>query len=94
MKLLLYHLPHFCCHPCDDIILILIFSDELLSCCWEKAHIPRHLNQEARGCGHLVLWLDCDREGENICFEGNFFYGIDLIYGLEICLPLILSILT
>ncbi|KDP32568.1 hypothetical protein JCGZ_13118 [Jatropha curcas] len=34
-----------------------------------KAHIRRHLSQEARGCGHLVLWLDCDREGENICFE-------------------------
>ncbi|GMP78216.1 hypothetical protein CsSME_00034244 [Camellia sinensis var. sinensis] len=34
-----------------------------------KAHIRRHLSQEARGCSHLVLWLDCDREGENICFE-------------------------
>ncbi|XP_039127587.1 DNA topoisomerase 3-beta-like [Dioscorea cayenensis subsp. rotundata] len=34
-----------------------------------KAHIRRHLSQEARGCGYLVLWLDCDREGENICFE-------------------------
>ncbi|KAM7280627.1 hypothetical protein ACFE04_007761 [Oxalis oulophora] len=34
-----------------------------------KAHVSRHLNQEARGCGQLVLWLDCDREGENICFE-------------------------
>ncbi|KAF8022134.1 hypothetical protein BT93_G2318 [Corymbia citriodora subsp. variegata] len=34
-----------------------------------KAHIRKHLSQEALGCGHLVLWLDCDREGENICFE-------------------------
>ena len=42
-----------------------------------KAHIRRHLSQEARDCGHLVLWLDCDREGENICFEGTHSVYLD-----------------
>lgn len=60
--------------PCVLLWIRKTFSSDSYVICWDdlgvKAHIRRHLSQEARGYGNLVLWLDCDREGENICFEG------------------------
>lgn len=31
--------------------------------------ILRTLQKEARGCNGLIIWTDCDREGENIGYE-------------------------
>lgn len=44
-------------------------TEKLLEDSSKTNQLPQHLVAAAEGCRYLYLWLDCDREGENICFE-------------------------
>lgn len=52
----------------DAIDPVDLFSAPVISVA-EKGGVVKSLEREARNMDYLVLWLDCDREGENICFE-------------------------
>ncbi|TQD75720.1 hypothetical protein C1H46_038744 [Malus baccata] len=54
-------------HACDPALLFTAPVHKKVP--EDKLDIKRTLEEEARRCQWLVLWLDCDREGENIAFE-------------------------
>nr|XP_057906442.1 DNA topoisomerase 3-alpha isoform X2 [Doryrhamphus excisus] len=54
-------------HSCNPVLL---FDAEVEKYCPEgMVQIKRTLEKEVRHCEALVIWTDCDREGENIGFE-------------------------
>ncbi|XP_038274936.1 DNA topoisomerase 3-alpha isoform X1 [Dermochelys coriacea] len=54
-------------HSCNPLVL---FEAEIEKYCPENfVDIKKTLEREARQCQALVIWTDCDREGENIGFE-------------------------
>uniref|UniRef100_A0A3Q3VNE3 DNA topoisomerase n=1 Tax=Mola mola TaxID=94237 RepID=A0A3Q3VNE3_MOLML len=54
-------------HSCNPVML---FDAEVEKYCPDNMiQIKRTLEREARQCQALVIWTDCDREGENIGFE-------------------------
>ncbi|KAK4477749.1 hypothetical protein RD792_017010 [Penstemon davidsonii] len=54
-------------HSCDPVDLYQAPVKKFVP--QDKSDIQKTLEEEARMCQWLILWLDCDREGENIAFE-------------------------
>ncbi|XP_062999738.1 DNA topoisomerase 3-alpha isoform X2 [Elgaria multicarinata webbii] len=62
-----FKLPFRKWHSCNPLFL---FDAEIEKFCPENyIDIKRTLEREAAQCQALVIWTDCDREGENIGFE-------------------------
>ncbi|KAM6904896.1 DNA topoisomerase 3-alpha [Xenentodon cancila] len=54
-------------HSCNPVLL---FNAEVEKYCPDNMiQIKRTLEKEVRQCQALIIWTDCDREGENIGFE-------------------------
>ncbi|XP_011696308.1 PREDICTED: DNA topoisomerase 3-alpha-like isoform X2 [Wasmannia auropunctata] len=55
-------------HGCNPLSL---FDAPVSKQCLDENHvkIKRTLEREIRSCSALIIWTDCDREGENIGFE-------------------------
>lgn len=53
------------CHP------LALFDAQVVKQCTDENYvkIKRTLEREVKGCDALIIWTDCDREGENIGFE-------------------------
>ncbi|XP_042293597.1 DNA topoisomerase 3-alpha isoform X2 [Sceloporus undulatus] len=62
-----FKLPFRKWHSCNPLVL---FDAEIEKFCPENyLDIKRTLEREVQHCQALVIWTDCDREGENIGFE-------------------------
>ena len=47
-----------------------LFDAPTIRACDKRARpVAKHLQMVSSNCDFVVLWLDCDKEGENICFE-------------------------
>lgn len=54
-------------HSCSPVAL---FDTQVLKYCPDDYNdIKRTLEREVKGAKYLIIWTDCDREGENIGFE-------------------------